>query len=402
MAAPATRPRRLATPATQRDSVNRRASPCIATSRHSLTSTARSHNGLDAAFDKPGVQKIDLVLRRDQIVFFSDLHKGDRGGADEFRRSERVYNAALAHYYAAGFRLAILGDAEELWKYTPEEVLSPDPRRGYRHTIELEAKFHRTAGHYIRVVGNHDECWRSPATVDQYLAPIFNEIAPNRERIAVHEAVKLGLRDLDGEERGQLWLTHGNQGDALSDKFAGLSHLLLRRLWRPLQASYFSWISSTQPAVDWELREQHDVAMHDWAQHRPERPILIAGHTHRPVLVNGKSAPDRTYVKVLADLDARRDDDPDRPALESELAETLRHDHASTHFDHPCYFNTGCGCLGDGDITAIEMTSGDDPELVLVRWSSPLERRELDKAPLQDVLDRVGGRIRESTASAAV
>ena len=132
-----------------------------------------------------------------------------------------------------------------------------------------------------------------------------------------------------------------------------------------MQASYFSWLSSTQPAVDWELRDQHDVAMHHWAQHRPERPILIAGHTHRPVLVNGKPAPDRTYNEVLAELESRPDDDPDRPALEWELAETLRHDPASTHFDHPCYFNTGCGCLGDGDITAIEMTAGESPELVL-------------------------------------
>ena len=358
--------------------------------------------GLDAAFDKGGVQKIDLVLGRDQIVFFSDLHKGDRDGADEFRRSERVYNAALAHYYAAGFRLAILGDADELWKYEPEEVLNHDPRRGYRHTIELEAKFHREAGHYIRVVGNHDDRWRSPAAVEEYLTPIFTEVAPRCEKLVVHEAVKLVLSDEDGAERGEFWLTHGNQGDALSDKFAGLSHLLLRRLWRPLQASYFSWLSSTQPAVDWELRDQHDVAMHDWAQHRPERPILIAGHTHRPVLVNGKPAPDRTYEVVLADLESRPDADPERPALEWELAETLRDDHTSTHFDHPCYFNTGCGCLGDGDITAIEMTAGENPELVLVRWSSPLERRELDKAPLHDVLDRVAGRTQRPTASIAV
>ena len=153
--------------------------------------TREVSDGLDAAFDKPGVRNVDLVLGRDQIVCFSDLHKGDRDGADEFRRSERVYNAALAHYYAAGFRLAILGDAEELWKYEPDEVLSRDPRRGYRHTIELEAKFHREAGHNIRVVGNHDDRWRSPAAVEKYFAPIFTEVAPNRETITVHEAVKL-------------------------------------------------------------------------------------------------------------------------------------------------------------------------------------------------------------------
>ena len=33
--------------------------------------------------------------------------------------------------------------------------------------------------------------------------------------------------------------------------------------------------------------------------------------------------------------------------------------------DPPCYFNTGCCCFGDGDVTGIEIADG---EIRLVRW----------------------------------
>jgi hypothetical protein len=62
----------------------------------------------------------------------------------------------------------------------------------------------------------------------------------------------------------------------------------------------------------------------------------------------------------------------------------------------PCYFNTGCCCLGDGDFTGLEIADG---EIRLLRW--PLDdgtprRKVLAHRALDDVLDAVAARPREA------
>jgi hypothetical protein len=70
----------------------------------------------------------------DKLVCVSDLHRGRRDGADDFRRTERVYNAALAWYHDNGYQLAVLGDAEDLWESSPKAILGctdPAAKTGY-------------------------------------------------------------------------------------------------------------------------------------------------------------------------------------------------------------------------------------------------------------------------------
>jgi hypothetical protein len=55
----------------------------------------------------------------------------------------------------------------------------------------------------------------------------------------------------------------------------------------------------------------------------------------------------------------------------------------------PCYFNTGCCCFGDGDVTALEIADG---EIRLVRWPDDEGRprpRVLEHADLRAVLRTV-------------
>jgi len=75
---------------------------------------------------------------------FSDLHKGRRTLADEFRFCEATYLAALEHYYKTGYTLVILGDAEELWEEPDIEAVV----QANAHVLESEARFH--PGHYVR------------------------------------------------------------------------------------------------------------------------------------------------------------------------------------------------------------------------------------------------------------
>ena len=86
--------------------------------------------GLKAAFRGASTEPFDPAAGR--IVVFSDHHKGTGDKADDFRRCEHAYTAALGYYLEDGFRLFVLGDAEELW----EERAGPVIER-YRAVLEL-------------------------------------------------------------------------------------------------------------------------------------------------------------------------------------------------------------------------------------------------------------------------
>src|SRR5665809_119482 len=65
-------------------------------------------HGLDAARDGAGTERLDPGTQR--IVVFSDHHKGTGDRADDFRRCEHAYSAALGYYLEQGYRLLVLGD----------------------------------------------------------------------------------------------------------------------------------------------------------------------------------------------------------------------------------------------------------------------------------------------------
>ena len=70
--------------------------------------------GLDSAFKAAKEESFDPQSER--IVIFSDHHKGVGDPADDFRRCEHAYTSALGYYLEAGYKLFVLGDAEELWE----------------------------------------------------------------------------------------------------------------------------------------------------------------------------------------------------------------------------------------------------------------------------------------------
>ena len=90
--------------------------------------------GLDRAAKHADEQAFDPATER--IVIFSDHHRGTGDAADDFRRCEHAYTAALGYYLEAGYRLFLLGDVEELWEERAGPVIDH-----YRAVIELEAEF---------------------------------------------------------------------------------------------------------------------------------------------------------------------------------------------------------------------------------------------------------------------
>jgi UDP-2,3-diacylglucosamine pyrophosphatase LpxH len=303
--------------------------------------------GLDRAYASAATETIDLSSTR--AIILSDHHRGARDGADDFRRCEPAYNAALAYYFREGHRLFLLGDVEELWECSAKEVLP-----AYERTLSLERAFH-DEGRCVRFFGNHDDLWQSELAVRRRLAPAL-------PGVEVREALRLDVVD-GGKRLGRLFLTHGHQGTA-GYEWRVISHPVLRFVWRPFQR--LLKIASTTPAQDWDLRERHETAMFEWASAHPDGIVLIAGHTHRPVFWT--KVPDVDYAGRIAELRQRLGDGHDA-ALEAELeyviAEQHRSEGLSRPFPEPCYFNTGCCSFGDGDITGLEIAGG---EIRLVRW----------------------------------
>ena len=305
------------------------------------------------------VTSIDVASAR--YVIFSDLHKGARNGADDFQIAEQTYNAALAYYFEMGHTLVCLGDVEELWEEQAGSAL-----KAYEHTIALEAQFHQQ-GRYWRFWGNHDDDWRYTDAVQKHLVPRYGG-----QPLKVRECLSLKVT-AGAQELGSILLLHGHQGTLESDRFAGISKLFVRYGWRNFQR--LTKISLNTPAKNWEIRERHNRAMYSWTE-KQKKLVLIAGHTHRPVF---KSRSHPTKIREeLHDLEDKLTRTPgdaqlrEKAALLSaELEWVLSQEQQRPGqeglqpMSKPCYFNTGCCCFLDGDITGLEITGG---EFRLVRW----------------------------------
>jgi UDP-2,3-diacylglucosamine pyrophosphatase LpxH len=338
-----------------------------------------------------GVRQLDLFT--DQVVIFSDQHKGARNGADDFQVAEGAYNAALSYYNQMGYSLITLGDVEELWEERPEPVIL-----SYPSTFELESQFHRT-GRYLRIWGNHDDNWRYPDQVQKHLVPIYGG-----QTLKVREVTLFRVVD-NGDRIGDLLILHGHQGTLDSDTFSDFSRLIVRYLWRPFQR--LTNIPSNTPATDWQLRHSHNIAMYQWTEKR-KKMILIAGHTHRSVF---KSLADKSQIqKQIKSLSRMLSAKPGDQELKKHLEQLQeewqlikneglprKNGQQGTGADlervvsqrKPSYFNTGCCCYPDGDITGIELVGG---EIRLVRWpddDGQLNRKILARTSLRDIFKQL-------------
>jgi predicted phosphodiesterase len=342
--------------------------------------SAKIVRDLDRAYGE--AETLDVEIDSSRLIVFSDHHRGARDAADDFRRCERAYCAALGHYLDAGYTLLALGDVEELWECTPTEALG-----SYPDALGLEAEFH-AVGRLHRFFGNHDDHWRDARQVAKYLHPKF-------PALEVREALRLRLLR-DGEQAGEIFCAHGHQGTLGGELVSSLSRLVLRYIWRPLQRRID--FGSVTPASDYELRREHDAAMFAWARQHPARPILITGHTHRPVFATSRPPVPRrrSEGQVAEDLEeARRLQQASAiPELRAELelirAEARTGDPPPLPISPPCYFNSGACSFADGDVTGLEIADG---KIRLVRWLDD-DTDPRPKLLVEDDLDAILAQVR--------
>jgi len=352
------------------DRWQRSAGDALKSLRHKDATSQMIRLGLTAARERSGEpRRVDLEGLK--LVIFSDHHRGTgKDDADDFRRCQRAYRAALGHYFEHGYTLALLGDVEELWENRIAKALGC-----YEEVLALESEFHAYSRLW-RFYGNHDLVWSSPGAVQKHLAQRIGG-----DPIEVRESLALDL--VDGKHVvGRLFLVHGHQGTPSSDLFAPLAMLPVRYVWPRIQRNVK--FASTSPAIDWDLREKHDETMYGWAleqaHERPEKEpplVLIAGHTHKPVF-RGREAEDpakRTggrpteyAARAAYDAAVAAGAPADERAAAHAMLEFVRTKPFGPDplpMEVPCYFNSGCCSYADGDITGLQIAEGN---IRLVRW----------------------------------
>lgn len=317
--------------------------------------------GLDRVYKKSQKTAIDLDINKEKIIIFSDHHRGVRDGADDFKRCEYNYKTALQYYYKTGYKLVILGDAEDLWECWPKDVV-----KTYTDSLALESEFNKT-GRYIRIFGNHDDIWHHPDAVKKYLHPVFNPLP------LITEGVVFRIAGASDKNLKEIFLTHGHQGTFTGDLAAPVVKFAIRYIWRNIQR--VTGIKLTTPAKNTDKIHKHDQDMYNWAKKKKGNLYLITGHTHSPFF-SSKLVKDIQNTMNRAGSSKNSIKKAESKAKLEKLTAIY-----STFLNNnsgfiQCYFNTGCCSFSDGDITGIEISGG---TMRLVRWPDDknLPRRKI-------------------------
>lgn len=311
---------------------------------------------------------VPYELKSGQFIIFSDMHKGARNGADDFMLAEPNYLAALDHYSRNDFFFISLGDSEELWENNLMQV-----KKFNGATFEAERKFVEK-NRFIKIFGNHDLYWDNDPIAWWQLKKIY------QENVKIYEAVVLAVSI--GDQPLHIFCAHGHQGDAQSDG-NWFSKFFVANIWAPLQA--YLRINPNTPAYNREKKTLHNDIMYQWSSLQ-KNTLLITGHTHQPVFGS------LTYLERLyKDFQlAGTNNNTERLAAIKEEIRKIEKEFAAVAIDYmsmrPSYFNSGCCCFSDGDITGLEIADGC---IRLVKWTRKgeiSERQVLESVSLEELV----------------
>lgn len=319
---------------------------------------------LASSLHEPGKRGllINFTEGKERVIIFSDQHKGARNGADDFTMAEPNYLAALDYYNRNEFCMVSLGDSEELWENTLSRV-----REKNEKTFEAEKKFVQRKA-FAKVIGNHDLYWGNDPLAPWQLKNIYGR------DMKIYEGVMISTMVDDAPFR--FFCTHGHQGDAQSDG-NWFSKFFISRIWAPLQA--YLRINPNTPAYDSEKKTLHNEIMYEWSAAQKDI-VLITGHTHQPVFASLTHI-ERLYKDFQWAL--AQNDPAEQEKIRTEIRKRER-EFTAVSIDYltmrPSYFNSGCCCFSDGDITGIEIAEG---YISLIKWEL------IDEKPQRIVLEEL-------------
>lgn len=320
---------------------------------------ANKKGTLNQQLDKLWKKELDvktLSTRANKYVIISDMHMGNGKESDDFKHNEDAVVRAFNYYNKKDYSLILLGDVEELWQFTAEEVADT-----YNDSVYKAIRAFGDDRVY-RVFGNHDIDWKTKDPIR----------TTSSLRYPVYEGIK--LRDTNGVPK--ILLIHGHQGTKDSDEnsFSSRAFVMLYRYIEP-HVKIDEAIAAPRSVITKEFEKER----YEWAKRN--NLILICGHTHRAVFKSETNL-DVLRKKKDALIDQLSADvfDSERTPLAIEIDElteeieyeiSLGREYAKLgKTPPPHYFNTGCALYTDG-ITVIEIESN---MIKLVKWHRKVRR----------------------------
>lgn len=209
---------------------------------------------------------------RSKFVLMSDCHRGCGNWGDNFLSNQHLFFGALTYYYQNGFTYIELGDGDELWENRNiKQIIS-----AHSNSFWLMSEFYKEGRLYM-IFGNHDMVKKRKKFSDCYCRSYYCESSGEYCELFPDLRVHEGLILQNTENGGEIFLTHGHQGDFINDGGWMLGRFLVRYLWRPLELLGVN--DPTRAAKNESRKTLTEKRLMSWA--KKEEKILITGHTHR-------------------------------------------------------------------------------------------------------------------------
>ncbi len=223
---------------------------------------------------------------RDNLVFISDVHRGDGTIFDSFMQNKNIYKTALAYYYKRNFTYIEIGDGDELWKNHDFTEIA----YFYRDIFEIFNKFKEENRIYM-IYGNHDIIkGEKNFYISQY--KLLKKCGHNYGReflrfikgLTFYEGIKFNFRPINES----IFVFHGHQLDLINSKYWKVSRFLVRYLWKFLNG-IAGFNDPTSPAKNNKKGNKIDNRLEKWAE--VNKQMIICGHTHNSRMPKTDEAP---------------------------------------------------------------------------------------------------------------
>ena len=284
-----------------------------------------------------------------RVLILSDLHMGNGGRRDEFRRNAELVKTMLGSFYLpVKYSLVLNGDIEELFKFSLDSIVAE-----WGQLYDLFLQFERN-GFLLKTYGNHD-------------ASLIEE---KEYRLA--PSMVNALKFQYGSET--LLLFHGHQAsELLWETYPIVSRsviFFIRYIAKPVGIRNFTkaYNSTRRVAIEKSIYEFSNQA----------KIVSIIGHTHRPLFESLSKVDFLNYsIEELcraypsAEEERRADIEQIITSLKRELEASYKQGKKiglrSGRYNNitiPSIFNSGCA-IGKRGMTALEIEGN---KIRLVYW----------------------------------
>lgn len=212
--------------------------------------------------------------KNSRFVLMSDCHRGDGTWSDNFSKNQNVFFAALTYYYEQGFTYIELGDGDELWENRKMNTIISI----HSDVFWLMSKLYEE-GRFFMIYGNHDMIKKNVKYMNNFCRTFYNEGEQCYCNLFPDIQASEGILLKSVEDKKEIFLIHGHQGDLINDTLWKVSRFLVRYLWKPLEL--IAVHDPTSAAKNYMKKGIVEKRISRFAD--KEKQIIIAGHTHRPV-----------------------------------------------------------------------------------------------------------------------